>query len=606
MTRDLEISASLSLPLRAVTEKLAWLGRTGSGKTYGAQKLAEEMHAAAAQFIVLDPVGVWYGLRLAADGKAPGLPVPVLGGLHGDIPLEAGAGAMIADLVVDRGVSVVLDVSQFESDADKARFATAFADRFFFRKKARPSAVHLFLEECQEFVPQNPQREDARMLHAFTRLVKIGRNFGIGISLISQRPQEVNKKVLNLTELLFAFQLTGPQERKTLQGWIAEKGIDEDIAGELPKLKVGAPHAWSPAWLEISGVVPIARKRTYDASSTPAVGAKAADARELSPIDLEQLRRDMAATIEKAKAEDPKELRRTIATLEAELKASRKHAAALHVTQQQKRVEVHVITRGQLDRLEYLAGQVDKGIERLESWRAADQARAEDLRIAATEIATAVRSARLAGLPPDVKTSSPVPTMTTSQALAVAARLPRGLYTASSAPSRANEKSARTRADALPKAQHAVLRAIVLRAVAGRPTTAVQAALLSGYSRKSSSFDNALGALRSAGLIEGSGQALQPTPEGANVISDELEALPTGAELARMWLGHHALGKAERALLQALLEHPAGLDKLSLAARSGYSATSSSFDNALGRLRSLELVSTVSPGVNAAHADFFA
>jgi hypothetical protein len=90
-----------------------------------------------------------------------------------------------------------LDVSQFESDADKARFARAFSDRFFFRKKAAPSAVHVFIEECQEFAPQNPQREEAAMLHAFTRLVKIGRNFGIGVSLLSQRPQEVNKKVLS-------------------------------------------------------------------------------------------------------------------------------------------------------------------------------------------------------------------------------------------------------------------------------------------------------------------------------------------------------------------------------------------------------------------------
>src|SRR5437773_9350213 len=118
----LKIAADLALPVEVVTEKLAFLGRTGSGKTYAAQKLAEEMYAAGAQFVVLDPVGIWYGLRLAADGKRPGLEVPVLGGLHGDIPLEVGAGALIANLVVDRGVSMVLDVSQFESDADKARF----------------------------------------------------------------------------------------------------------------------------------------------------------------------------------------------------------------------------------------------------------------------------------------------------------------------------------------------------------------------------------------------------------------------------------------------------------------------------------------------------
>lgn len=353
----LHIADDLSLPLEAVTEKFAFLGRTGSGKSYAAQKLAEEMYLAKAQFVVLDPVGIWYGLRLAADGKSPGLEIPVFGGLRGDIPLEPNAGALIANLVVDRGASMILDVSQFESDTAKARFAHDFADRFFFRKKSSPSAVHLFVDEAQEFVPQNPQREEARMLHVFTRLLKLGRNFGIGASLLSQRPQEVNKKALNLAEVLFAFQLTGPQERKTVDGWIADKGIeDEDIAAELPKLKVGHPHVWSPAWLQISRVVSIAKRWTFDASSTPKVG-KAQGSGELMPIDLEKLRTDMAATIERAKAEDPRELRKEIAELKKKL-AARPTVVEEKIVE--KIIEVPVLKNGQLQKTE-------KVIERTES-----------------------------------------------------------------------------------------------------------------------------------------------------------------------------------------------------------------------------------------------
>ena len=94
--------------------------------------------------------------------------------MHGDVPLEPTAGGLLADLIVDRTLSCILDLSQFESDADKARFALAFADRFFFRKKAMPSAVHLFLEKLKSSVPQNPQKGEERMLHAFTRLQKLG------------------------------------------------------------------------------------------------------------------------------------------------------------------------------------------------------------------------------------------------------------------------------------------------------------------------------------------------------------------------------------------------------------------------------------------------
>ena len=40
----------------------------------------------------MDPKGDWWGLRAAADGKGPGLPIVIVGGEHGDVPLEVGAG----------------------------------------------------------------------------------------------------------------------------------------------------------------------------------------------------------------------------------------------------------------------------------------------------------------------------------------------------------------------------------------------------------------------------------------------------------------------------------------------------------------------------------
>ncbi len=263
----LRISDDLELPADAVTQKFAWLGRTGSGKSYGAMKLCELMLAAKAQVVALDPVGVWWGLR---TGKGKGFSIPVFGGLHGDVPLEPGSGALIADLIVDRGLSAVLDVSQMLT-SEQNRFATAFITQLFQRKKAKASAMHIFIEEAQEFVPQNVGRDETAKVHAFERLIKLGRNFGIGASLLSQRPQEVNKKALNQTECLFAFQMTGPQERKAIESWVAEKGVTDDIVSVLPKLKVGEPHVWSPQWLGISKTIRIAKKLTNDVSSTPAV-----------------------------------------------------------------------------------------------------------------------------------------------------------------------------------------------------------------------------------------------------------------------------------------------------------------------------------------------
>jgi hypothetical protein len=316
----LKIGVNLELPLDAVTKRLAFVGTVGSGKTYGASRLAELMIEAKAQVVVLDPVGVWFGLRLDANGKDKGISIPVFGGLHGDIPIEPTGGTLIADILVDKGICAIIDVSQFEYDTDKARFAGDFAARLFFRKKSKPSAIHLFLEECQEFIPQNPQKGEEKMLHTFVRMWKIGRNFGIGGSLISQRPQEVNKKALNLSQCLFAFQTMGTHERKAIEEWIKDKALDLDIAQDLPKLKVGQPHVWAPAWLGISEQVKITKKWTFNASSTPEVGQGLVKASELAPIDLENLAAQMKETIERAKQSDPNELKKKIRDLELQLK----------------------------------------------------------------------------------------------------------------------------------------------------------------------------------------------------------------------------------------------------------------------------------------------
>lgn len=370
--RELHISKDLALPLDAVTQKFAILGRTGSGKSYCATKLCEEMLDAGAQVIALDPVGVWYGLRVPPEARKTALfDIPIFGGLHGDVPLEPGGGELIANLIVDRGISAVLDVSQFLS-GDQARFAYDFATRFFFRKKSAPSAVHLFVEECQEFVPQNISGGsrggfETRMLNAFERLIKLGRNFGIGASLISQRPQEVNKKALNQAECMLAFQMTGPQERKAVAAWVADKAGSQDVIDRLPKLQVGECQVWSPQWLQVDAQIKIAKKRTADVSSTPKAGeGKAAEPKPLSQGELEKFSAQMLETLERAKAEDPRELRKQI----AELKRERNEKLRIQGLQPQveiKRVEVPVLKDGQIARLEKLLSRTDEALLKAEA-----------------------------------------------------------------------------------------------------------------------------------------------------------------------------------------------------------------------------------------------
>jgi hypothetical protein len=137
---------------------------------------------------------------------------------------------------------------------------------------------------------------------------------------------------------------------------------------------------------------------------------------------------------------------------------------------------------------------------------------------------------------------------------------------------------------ALSKAQRAVL-TVLAQFPDGR--TKRQVAMLAGYSAKGGGFNNSLSSLRSSGLIE-RGEPIRITPEGLSALG-EWEPLPEGAALVEYWLGQ--LSKAEAAALRALLDAwPAALTKAEVAERAGYAADGGGFNNALSRLRTLQLI----------------
>ncbi len=319
----IKISKELELPNDAITQTFAQIGRKGAGKTYLASMIAEQMLDIQAHVIVIDPIGNWWGLRVDGDGKSKGKDIFIIGGNHGDVPLASEGGKEIAKLLVEKNISVVLDISEFRKN-ERKRFVTDFAEEFYHLKKKNPTAVHIFLEESQKFVPQRVQKDDARMLGAWEDIVRLGRNCGIGCSLISQRPQSVNKEVLSQVECLCVLQLTGLHERKALEEWIQEAGEDRKLVGYLPGLQQGEGFVWSPSWLRIFKRVHFNKKTTFDTSATPKLG-EATKSAKISKMDIEKLREQMTNVVEKISKEkldrkilidENNELKRQIRVLE--------------------------------------------------------------------------------------------------------------------------------------------------------------------------------------------------------------------------------------------------------------------------------------------------
>ena len=126
---------------------------------------------------------------------------------------------------------------------------------------------------------------------------------------------------------------------------------------------------------------------------------------------------------------------------------------------------------------------------------------------------------------------------------------------------------------------------VLVQYPAGR--SRAQLAILTKYALHGGGFLNALGSLRTKELIEGR-DPYQITESGRQAIG-VWEVLPTGSALREHWITK--LSKAERLIIQALAAgYPQPLSKAEVARVTGYEMSGGGFGNALGRLRTLELI----------------
>jgi len=561
----LHLAADLALPLDACTQTFLVVGKRGSGKTNTCGRLAEQLHHAKLPFVVVDPVDSWWGLKAAQDGRGPGLDVYVFGGSHADLPLEATGGSLVADVVIENRISAILSIKHF-SGRERSRFVSDFADRLFRKNAGEP--VHLFLEEAHEVAPQQiPKREGAEeMLGRVTRIWKLGRSSGIGGSAITQRPASLSKNITTQAEILIVHRLIGPQDVAAIKEWIKYHGESEEILPTLSGLKTGEAWVWAPDFPESAPIglrrVQILKRETFDSSATPT--GHRVEPRELAPVDIAGISSKMAATIERAKAEDPKELRRRIAELERALVVAEKKAAVEPIVTQ--RVEVPVLALDIAVRLTRDAGAI--------------QAAAEGMARTAAEIAAGVQRAQAAG---EAATRRPIAAPAPVRA-AVPRQAPHARATQPRQGGPAPAENGR-----LPVGERRILTAI---AQYPEGASREQLTILTGYKR--SSRDTYLQRLGARGLVDAAGGGmLMATGAGMAALGDDFEPLPTGAALQSYWLDR--LPEGERRILAILIgAYPRAVQRPDLDEATGYKR--SSRDTYLQRLGSRRLITAAGPG----------
>jgi len=558
----------LALPLDVVTQTIAIVAKRRVGKSFLARKFTEQLHAAGQQVVVLDPKGDWWGIRSSHDGKGPGLPILIIGGERGDLPLEPGSGDVVAKLVVEECVSALLDLSSLRKH-EVATFCTAFLETLYRLKNREQYRTPLMLvvDEADAIAPQRPQPNEARMLGAIEDVVRRGGQRGIGCTFVTQRTAVLNKNVLTQAQILIALRTIAPQDLHAMNAWIDVHGEPHQrktLMDSLPSLPVGDAWVWSPGWPTDRGVfqrIHTAPIETFDSGATPKAGQKRSEPKTVAQVDLDAVRRQMASTIERAKADDPRELRRRIAALEKQLRDKPKPDPAPRVT------------ASDLRRLNDMA----RDVEAVRAHLAAVRARFHVLGgggddFTPTDAASAVL------------TEAPARTFMLNEQHTT--------HVKRSAP-----KPERAAANgALPKGE-----AITLTAVAQYPhgVTREQLTVVTGYKR--STRDAYLQRLREKGYVDQSADRIVPTAAGRAALPPDFEPLPTGAALQRHWL--ERLPEGERRILELLLPAwPEPVDRAAISDATGYAR--SSRDAYIQRLRARQVVETIGSGVKGSDALF--
>lgn len=253
---------SIQIPINACTKTFGILAKRGAGKSYTAGVMMEEFYKLGIPFVVFDPIDIYWGLKLNKDGKSKGIPVVVFGIEHEDIKIDRNMGRRIAQSIVRHNVSCV--VSTFGMPKVGQRHLMAeFAEELL---NINDTPRHVFIEEAHEFVPQRVFGQLGKTFNAVSNLVVMGRNRGIGVTLINQRAATINKDVLTQIDTLLAFRNIAPQDRKALREWVeyhAAEGDFEKFMDSLPSLPTGEGWIWSPEFLGIFKKIKIRERRTF-------------------------------------------------------------------------------------------------------------------------------------------------------------------------------------------------------------------------------------------------------------------------------------------------------------------------------------------------------
>lgn len=199
------------------------------------------------------------------------------GGFTPDVTgkVDADIDGLVASWVGNDKPLTILDVSELPSDIAsdvvglllRTVYDTLFwAGSLGISGKAQPLLI--VVDEAHRFLPEGGDTSCHRIL---TRIAKEGRKYGVGLTIVTQRPSEVDATVLSQCGTMIALRTTNPSDR----GRVAA-AFPDDLGGLvdlLPSLRTGEGLFVGEAMF-VPSRVRVRLTRAPEASADPNVSAK--------------------------------------------------------------------------------------------------------------------------------------------------------------------------------------------------------------------------------------------------------------------------------------------------------------------------------------------
>lgn len=594
---------TLPFPKGVLAQHTILLGKTRSGKSSTMRVMVEDLLDDKKPVCIIDPKGDWWGIKSSADGKKPGYDVVIFGGSHADVPINPQSGKVVAELVATGNRPALIDLGGWMV-GDRTRFFIDFASTLFVKTHGHR---WLAIDECHNFAPQgkviDPQA--GMSLHWANRLASEGAGKGLVLISASQRPQKVHKDYLTSHETLIGKRVIHKLDRDALKDWIDACGDPEqgkEVLRTLAGLQRSQGWVYSPEIEFGPKLVDFPMFKTYD-SFKPQTGVQGRKLKGWASVDLDQVKEKLAAVVEEAKANDPKELRAEVARLKGEIAKLQSAAATPAAAKPDKDAIAAAEKRGFDQAQTKLKAASERAAREIVSSFLDELSQSASL----LQDAVSLFKGNLKDKTEALRRARPsVEPVTFTQS--AAAPVPRAVSTV---PPQTSSRAKPATPNAVPRQpapagdgsisgpQAQLLQSLRWwDAMGHNAPSRVQVATICGWKITSGHLKNVAGSLKSRGLIDypsqgtmaltEEGAALAPAPNTDTSLVESVRAIMTGPQ---------------RQAFDILPPDGGALTREQLAEAVGWNITSGHVKNVLGSMRSLEVIEYPGQGM-VARADW--